>query len=63
MYTCVLPEREQRLQIIGMTRQLVLLVFVYVERTKAGEQTIHIISARKASEYERKIYEAAASKA
>lgn len=52
-------QREQRLQIIGMTRQLVLLVVVFVE---SGEESIHIISARKATKYERKIYETTASK-
>lgn len=56
-------EREQRLQIIGMTRQLLLLLVVYVEHLEREEEIIHIISARKASKYERKIYETAASKA
>jgi len=56
-------EREQRLQIIGMTRKLVLLLVVYVERLEDEEEVIHIISARRASKYERKIYETVASKA
>ena len=52
-------EREQRLQIIGMTKRLVLLLVVYVERPEEGEELIHIISARRATNYEQKIYEAA----
>lgn len=56
-------EREQRFQIIGMTHQLVLLLVVFADRSESEEETIHIISARRAVRYEREIYEAAASKA
>lgn len=44
---------EQRHQIIGMTRNLVLLLVVFVER---GSDVIRIISARKAVDYEESIY-------
>ncbi len=44
---------EQRFQIIGMTRNLVLLLVVFVER---GVDVIRIVSARKAVDYEESIY-------
>ncbi|MCX6613599.1 MAG: BrnT family toxin [Acidobacteria bacterium] len=44
---------EQRFQIIGMTRNLVLLLVVFVE---PGSEVIRIISARKAVDYEESIY-------
>jgi len=44
---------EQRFQIIGMTRNLVLLLVVFVE---PGSDVIRIISARKAVDYEESIY-------
>jgi len=44
---------EQRFQIIGMTRKLVLLLVVFVE---PGAEVIRIVSARKAVEYEKSIY-------
>ncbi len=56
---------EQRYGIIGMTRGMVLLLVAFVDRTEAGSpgkdeiETIHIISARKAEEYETQIYIAA----
>ena len=43
---------EERYQVIGMTQQRVLFV-VYTERS---ENTIRIISARKATKYEQQIY-------
>jgi uncharacterized DUF497 family protein len=57
-------EGEQRYATIGMTRDCVLLLVVFVERTEAEArnektpETIHIISARKAQTYETKIYSA-----
>jgi uncharacterized DUF497 family protein len=48
---------EQRYQVIGMTGKLLLLVVVFVDRSDAGMEIIHIISARKAVEYEQGIYE------
>ncbi len=44
---------EQRLQMIGMTRKLVLLLVVFVE---PGSGVIRLISARKAVDYEKSIY-------
>src|SRR5712691_2625764 len=47
---------EQRFQMIGMTRKLVLLLVVFVDRTEPGVEVIHLISARKAVHYEESIY-------
>jgi uncharacterized DUF497 family protein len=44
---------EQRRQIIGMTRNLVLLLVVFVE---PGSDVVRIVSARKAVDYEESIY-------
>ena len=44
---------EQRFQIIGMTRKLMLLLVVFVE---PGSDVIRIVSARKAVDYETGIY-------
>jgi len=43
--------------VIGMTRNLVLVVVAFVDRSKATAEVIHIISARKAVAYEQSIYE------
>ena len=48
---------EQRHQVIGMTRGLVLLLVVFVDRSDPSAEVIHIISARKAVDYEANIYE------
>ena len=48
---------EQRYGIIGLTRNVVLLLVVFVDRTEADVEAIHIISARKADDYERRAYE------
>jgi uncharacterized DUF497 family protein len=47
---------EQRYQLIGMTRNLVLLLVVFVDRSTPDVEVIHLISARKAVEYEKTIY-------
>jgi uncharacterized DUF497 family protein len=47
---------EQRHQVIGMTRRLVLLLVVFVERRQTDVEVIHLISARKAVDYEKSIY-------
>jgi uncharacterized DUF497 family protein len=39
-----------------MTRTLLLLLVVFVDRSFEGEEIIHIISARKAIRYEEAIY-------
>ena len=44
---------EQRFQIIGMNRNLVLLLAVFVE---PGSDVIRLVSARKAVGYEESIY-------
>src|SRR6266700_7486246 len=49
---------EQRYGLIGMTRSLVLLLVVFVERSEADVEILHIISARKAERYEKNIYAA-----
>lgn len=40
-----------------MTRNLVLLLVVFVDHTEPGVEVIRIISARKAVDYEKSIYE------
>jgi len=40
---------EQRYQIIGMSRNLVLLLVVFVDRSGSDSESIRIISARKGS--------------
>ena len=47
---------EQRYQVIGMTRNLVLLLVVFVDRPQPNVEIIHLISARKAVDYEESIY-------
>ena len=47
---------EQRYQVIGMTRRLVMLLAVFVDRSQPGVEVIHLISARKAVDYEESIY-------
>jgi uncharacterized protein len=49
---------EQRYQIIGMTKDLVLLLVVFVDRSNPEVEIFHIISARKAVQYEEDIYAA-----
>lgn len=48
---------EQRYQIIGMTQNVVLLLVVFVDRSRPEIEIIHIISARKAEQYEQSVYE------
>ena len=47
---------EQRYQVIGMTRNLVLLLVVFADRSQPDVEVIRIISARKAVDYEESIY-------
>ena len=47
---------EQRCQVIGTTRKLVLLLVVFVDRGQPDVDVIHLISARKAVDYEESIY-------
>jgi uncharacterized DUF497 family protein len=48
---------EQRYGIIGLARDLVLLLVAFVDRSEPDTETIHIISARKATKYEQTTYE------
>ncbi len=50
-------EGEQRYQIIGMTKGLVLLLVVYVDHSNPNVEVIRIISARKAVALEEELYE------
>lgn len=52
----IMDQGEQRYQIIGMTRRLLLLLVVFVDRSISGFETIHIVSARKADKYEERAY-------
>ena len=47
---------EQRYQIIGTTLSLVLLLVVFIDRSEPDCEVIHLISARKAVDYEECIY-------
>lgn len=49
-------EGEQRYQVIGMSRGLTLLLVVFVDRSQPAGEVIHLISARKAVDYEKSIY-------
>jgi hypothetical protein len=48
---------EQRYQAIGTSGGLVLLLVVFVDRSVPDEEIIRIISARKATAYEKSVYE------
>jgi uncharacterized DUF497 family protein len=48
---------EQRMQAIGMSGKMLLLLVVFVDRSTDREIVIHIISARKANAYDQTIYE------
>jgi hypothetical protein len=47
---------EQRYQVIRMSRGLALLLVVFVDRSHPEVEVIHLISARKAVDYEKSIY-------
>jgi hypothetical protein len=53
----IAEEGEQRYQAIGMSGGLVLLLVVFVDRGRPDQEIIHIISARKATDYEKSAYE------
>lgn len=48
---------EERWQTLGLAGGMVVLLVAHTYREEAGEEIIRIISARKATAYERKIYE------
>ena len=58
----VQQQGEQRYQIIGMTRALVLLLVVFLDRSAGETEIIHIISARKTNDYEETIYSEASAR-
>jgi uncharacterized protein len=49
-------EGELRWQTIGMVRGIQLLLVAYTVNELEGEESIHVISARKATPQERRIY-------
>lgn len=49
-------EGEQRLYIVGMSRDVALLLVVFVDRSDEQVEEIRIISARKANALEEQIY-------
>ena len=52
----IAKDGEQRCQVIGMTRKLVLLLVVFVDRRQPDVEVSRIISAREAVDYEESIY-------
>ncbi len=50
-------EREERWKTLGIAAGVVPLLVVHTHREEGGEEFIRIISARKATPWERKIYE------
>jgi len=50
-------EGEERWKTVGMPAGVVLLPVVHTHREEGGEEYVRIISARKATARERKIYE------
>jgi len=48
---------EERWHILGMVRNQLFLLLAHTYRTKDGEESIRIISARKATTHERSHYE------
>src|SRR5438552_3581205 len=47
---------EQRYEVIGMTRDLVLLLIVFVGGGQPDAEFVHLFSARNAVDYEERIY-------
>ena len=48
---------EERWQTIGMAGGVIVLLIVHADREEGGEDVIRIISARKATPRERRVYE------
>ncbi|HKO04526.1 MAG TPA: BrnT family toxin [Candidatus Acidoferrales bacterium] len=53
-------EGEQRWQTIGLAEGIVILVVAHTVREEDGEEIVRIISARKATPRERRVYESQA---
>jgi len=51
------PVHDDRFILVGMSLQLNLLLVVFAERARAGAETVRIISARRATRRERRVYE------
>ena len=51
---------EQRYQAIGMSRGMVLLLVIFVDRSRGENVRIRLISARKANDYETYLYQTGA---
>jgi uncharacterized DUF497 family protein len=52
-----IKDGEQRWQTLGVAGGVAVLLVAHVDDEEDGEEVIRIISARKATPYERKIYE------
>jgi uncharacterized DUF497 family protein len=52
-------EEEERFITLGRLEEIIILFVVHTEREVDGEEVIRLISARKATPGERRIYEAA----
>jgi uncharacterized DUF497 family protein len=52
-----IKDGEERWQTMGVAAGVVVLLVAHVDRVEVGEEVIRIISARKATSSERKIYE------
>ena len=56
IFDCVVAE-EERYWAVGVIEGLVVVVVVHMSREKQGEEIVRVISARKASARERRLYE------
>jgi hypothetical protein len=52
-----IQDGEERWQTIGMAGGIVILLVAHTYEETGGEQVVHIISARKATPHERRVYE------
>lgn len=52
-----IKDGEERWQTIGVAAGMAVLLVAHADSEESGEEVIRIISARKATAYERKIYE------
>jgi len=54
-------EGEERWHAIGMIKDIIVLVVVHTYKIDGSDETIRIISCRRATSHERKLYEKANS--
>lgn len=52
-----IKDGEERWQTLGVARGIAVLLVAHVDYEEGGEEVVRIISARKATPHERKIYE------